>query len=263
MLKYKCNGCENPIVLDGNGNKLTLESYTAANKVNVLNPFRYRSYYYDTETGLYFLQTRYYDPEIGRFITIDDISYLAPDTINGLNLYAYCNNNPVMRTDSQGTSWWDNVKNWFKDTSKKLINTFLTGGLGVLGVGILEINNSSSNYKIGNFVMSTFGFNIGDDIDIGIDLESGFDRFIRGLRHGIESYGDFIKKNWDRKFAPAWNWLNGDKWYQILAKNILFLGISIGVSSLLGPISPAVIVGSAVVALITLIWDIIDKGWNN
>jgi len=227
------------------------------------NPFRYRSYYYDTETGLYFLQTRYYDPEIGRFITIDDISYLAPDTINGLNLYAYCGNNPVMRTDSQGTSWWDNVKNWFKDTSKKLINTFLTGGLGVLGVGILEINNSSSNYKIGNFVMSTFGFNIGDDIDIGIDLESGFDRFIRGLRHGIESYGDFIKKNWDRKFAPAWNWLNGDKWYQILAKNILFLGISIGVSSLLGPISPAVIVGSAVVALITLIWDIIDKGWNN
>lgn len=111
MLKYKCNGCENPIVLDGNGNKLTLESYTAANKVNVLNPFRYRSYYYDTETGLYFLKTRYYDPEIGRFITIDDISYLAPDTINGLNLYAYCGNNPVMRTDSQGTSWWDNVKN--------------------------------------------------------------------------------------------------------------------------------------------------------
>lgn len=48
------------------------------------NPFRYRSYYYDTETGLYFLQTRYYDPEIGRFITIDDISYLAPDTITGL-----------------------------------------------------------------------------------------------------------------------------------------------------------------------------------
>ena len=68
------------------------------------NPFRYRSYYYDTETGLYFLQTRYYDPEIGRFITIDDISYLAPDTINGLNLYAYCNNNPVMNVDPEGNS---------------------------------------------------------------------------------------------------------------------------------------------------------------
>ena len=56
------------------------------------------------ETGLYFLQTRYYDPETGRFITIDDISYLAPDTINGLNLYAYCNNNPVMNVDPEGNN---------------------------------------------------------------------------------------------------------------------------------------------------------------
>ncbi len=67
-----------------------------------LNPFRYRSYYLDTETNLYFLKTRYYDPEVGRFITIDDTSYLAPDTVNGLNLYAYCGNNPVMRVDPNG-----------------------------------------------------------------------------------------------------------------------------------------------------------------
>ena len=68
------------------------------------NPFRYRSYYYDTETDMYYLKTRYYDPEIGRFITIDDVSYLAPDTINGLNLYAYCGNNPVMNVDPEGNS---------------------------------------------------------------------------------------------------------------------------------------------------------------
>ena len=68
-----------------------------------INPFRYRSYYFDTETKLYFLKTRYYDPEIGRFITIDDISYLDPETINGLNLYAYCLNNPVNRVDYTGT----------------------------------------------------------------------------------------------------------------------------------------------------------------
>ena len=115
---------------DAWGNPLTTTGSLAAT-LGAQNPLRYRGYVYDTETGLYFLQTRYYDPEIGRFITIDDVSYLALDTINGLNLYAYCGNNPVMRTDSQGTSWWDNVKNWFKNTSKKLINTFLTGGLGV------------------------------------------------------------------------------------------------------------------------------------
>ena len=51
---------------------------------------------------MYYLKTRYYDPKIGRFITIDDISYLAPDTINGLNLYAYCRNNPVLYYDPIG-----------------------------------------------------------------------------------------------------------------------------------------------------------------
>ena len=62
-----------------------------------------RGYYFNTETKLYFLKTRYYDPVTGRFITIDDISYIDPETINGLNLYAYCGNNPVMYTDPNGT----------------------------------------------------------------------------------------------------------------------------------------------------------------
>ena len=75
-----------------------------ANSENIatLNPFRYRSYYYDTETNLYYLEARYYDPETGRFISADDISYLDPETINGLNLYAYCVNNPVMCYDPSG-----------------------------------------------------------------------------------------------------------------------------------------------------------------
>jgi len=79
---------------------------STANTIAELNPFRYRSYYLDTETGLYFLKTRYYDPETGRFITIDDISYLDPESINGLNLYAYCGNNPVMCVDPNGTLKW-------------------------------------------------------------------------------------------------------------------------------------------------------------
>ena len=70
--------------------------------IGYLNPFRYRSYYYDTETKLYYLKTRYYDPVVGRFITIDDLSYIDPEHINGLNLYAYCGNNPVMAVDPTG-----------------------------------------------------------------------------------------------------------------------------------------------------------------
>ena len=61
----------------------------------ILNPFRYRGYYYDEDMKLYYLQSRYYDPETGRFINADDVSYLDPETIHGLNLYAYCVNNPV------------------------------------------------------------------------------------------------------------------------------------------------------------------------
>ena len=76
-----------------------------------LNPLRYRGYYYDTETGLYYLNSRYYDPSIGRFINADDISYIQPTDINGLNLFAYCGNNPVMYVDSVGTSpkWWQAI----------------------------------------------------------------------------------------------------------------------------------------------------------
>ena len=64
--------------------------------IGTLNPFRYRGYYFDEDMKLYYLQSRYYDPETGRFINADDVSYLDPETIHGLNLYAYCLNNPVM-----------------------------------------------------------------------------------------------------------------------------------------------------------------------
>ena len=55
------------------------------------------------ETRLYYLQSRYYDPATGRFISPDSIEYLDPAVIHGLNLYAYCGNNPVMNVDPDGT----------------------------------------------------------------------------------------------------------------------------------------------------------------
>ena len=78
---------------------------SSATEIANLNPFRYRGYYFDTETGFYFLKTRYYDPEICRFTTIDDIKYLAPESINGLNLYTYCGNNPIMHIDPTGNAF--------------------------------------------------------------------------------------------------------------------------------------------------------------
>ena len=79
----------------------TVTDYTEFNLGNI-NPIRYCGYYYDAETGLYYLKSRYYDPQTGRFISMDDISYLDPETIGGANLYAYCLNNPVMYVDPSG-----------------------------------------------------------------------------------------------------------------------------------------------------------------
>ena len=69
------------------------------NTIGNINPIRYRGYYWDSEFGLYYLQSRYYDPAVGRFISPDDVSYLDPESVVGLNLYAYCGNNPVMNVD--------------------------------------------------------------------------------------------------------------------------------------------------------------------
>ena len=84
---------------DAWGNITYQSGYMAEN-----NPFRYRGYYYDEETGFYYLQTRYYDPETCRFINADDYELIASlSEIPGqLNLYAYCNNNPIMYTDPSG-----------------------------------------------------------------------------------------------------------------------------------------------------------------
>ena len=67
----------------------------AGTDVAYINPFLYRGYYYDSESGLYYLMTRYYDTQIGRFISPDTPDYLAPDTIGGVDLYAYYRNNPI------------------------------------------------------------------------------------------------------------------------------------------------------------------------
>lgn len=66
------------------------------------NPIRYRGYYYDRETGLYYLNARYYNPEWRRFISPDSTEYIDSENPNGLNLYAYCYNDPVNYADPSG-----------------------------------------------------------------------------------------------------------------------------------------------------------------
>ena len=62
----------------------------------------YKGYCYDVETQLFYCNSRYYSPELCRFISPDSIEYLDPESINGLNLYCYCMNNPIMYVDPDG-----------------------------------------------------------------------------------------------------------------------------------------------------------------
>ena len=71
-------------------------SGTLSNTIGKLNPYRYRGYYYDEETNLFLVSSRYYSPELCRWISPDSIEYLDSESVNGLNLYCYCLNDPVM-----------------------------------------------------------------------------------------------------------------------------------------------------------------------
>ena len=110
-------------LLDNNFNKIATYEYdswgnvisikdsngTAINdstNIAIINPFRYRSYYYDEETKLYYLNTRYYNPKWGRFINADSS---INDDIFGNNLYTYCGNNSSSRTDVDGKLWFEVV----------------------------------------------------------------------------------------------------------------------------------------------------------
>lgn len=84
-------------VVDANGTVITSSSHIAN-----INPLRYRGYYWDAETGFYYLQSRYYDPIIGRFINADTL--LDSSLSSALNLFAYCFNCPVNTSDPKGTT---------------------------------------------------------------------------------------------------------------------------------------------------------------
>ena len=96
--RYEYDAWGNMKVLNGSGNDLPAES---TGLIGNMNPFRYRGYYYDVETGFYYLQSRYYDPQTGRFINAD--SQLNIDKgIIGINQFTYCLNNPVNMVDRDG-----------------------------------------------------------------------------------------------------------------------------------------------------------------
>ncbi|MEI3099151.1 MAG: RHS repeat-associated core domain-containing protein [Oscillospiraceae bacterium] len=110
-LYYYVLNAQGDVVRIVDGSRSVVASYTydpwgkiisSSGTLADINPLRYRGYYYDSETGFYYLQSRYYDPEIGRFINAD--SYASTDATGLLstNMFAYCENDPVNKSDPTG-----------------------------------------------------------------------------------------------------------------------------------------------------------------
>jgi len=93
-------------ITDGQGNDVSGDASAIAN----VNPYRYRGYRYDRETGLYYLQSRYYNPVWGRFINMDDcfIAFYNSSLMCAENLFSYCAGNPVMYKDANGYFYYGN-----------------------------------------------------------------------------------------------------------------------------------------------------------
>ena len=97
MVIYKYSAWGNVSVLDGSDTVNTSGTF-----IGNINPFRYKGYYYDKESNMFYCNSRYYVPEWCRWLNADSIEYLDPSNINGMNLYAYCNNDPVNKIDPSG-----------------------------------------------------------------------------------------------------------------------------------------------------------------
>ena len=195
-------------VYDLNGNKLVSYKYdawgnfevayhngTTANSVAARNPFRYRSYYFDTDLALYYLNSRYYDAKTGRFINAD--SYVSTGQgILGNNMFAYCGNNPVCRYDVGGEIWENLI-----DAALHIGNTIaVSWGIDTAAIGAKFLMMEPDEYGVYHARVDCwqqyFGYNEFYDFvfDVGTDMDAQkFDFSYNGQDYTIWAWkGDYI-----------------------------------------------------------------------
>ena len=187
VVKYKCNAWGNHEVLDGNGNKNTSETF-----IGNINPFRYKGYYYDKESNMYYCQSRYYVPEWGRFLNSDLIEYLDPQSINGLNLFTYCGNDPINRFDSTGHSWksfWNGVGNWFEEHWVEVLvgTAFIVTGAVVTA---LTCGTGTTAWAAFGSALLSSTIQVGASVGVGI-VANGVSNLVQG-NDFFDNVGDTI-----------------------------------------------------------------------
>lgn len=170
VVSYEYDAWGNVIsVADSNGNSINNDNHIAN-----LNPFRYRGYYYDSETGLYYLMSRYYDPVTHRFVNADGY-FQSGGNILDTNMNAYCRNNPVMYSDPNGKHTECGAPNCriCRKEYRDFINANVDWYNRVTGENILGVDSS------GNFVYPA---------KIEIDKESTEYKVLRTMGIFFESF---------------------------------------------------------------------------
>ena len=136
----------------------TVTSDTSDCAIATVNPYRYRGYYYDPEIGMYYLQSRYYDPAVGRFVNGDKAEIVLLDdgaddeerSVNLVNLFAYCLNEPVMRSDEEGMTPGYTSSGYIDDQSDPVWKKYRMGFWGSVyynGCGPIAIYNILHSYS--------------------------------------------------------------------------------------------------------------------
>ncbi len=150
-------------VTDGNGVALSQNSFAYQNSI------RYRGYVYDNETGLYYLQSRYYDPETGRFLNVDAVEYIgASETVLGYNTFAYCENEPVGNFDDTGNDY----KSMLQSLYDILIRT-----MAILTHKYTHVLYVYYYENVGSFGHVDFSYDKEDVISYGTLVEDGIEKF--------------------------------------------------------------------------------------
>ena len=170
------------------------------------NPFRYRGYYYDTESCFYYLNSRYYDAKVCRFVNADLVVAGVGGDLRGYNLYTYCFNNPVNRRDLSGNwcEWIESAINWVDENIVQPVAEFVSDviediqNFDITNTDEQKALNSNyfSIYKCAPVIRLPIGKNagsfgimfIGDEVTSPDDIRHEYGHFLQFINMGVGKY---------------------------------------------------------------------------